>query len=107
MGHAAYAAPALQFDEDGFIVDPNTWTEDIAEWLAHEAGIEPLTDDHWRIIHHLRERYLRLGALPVARLVCRANGLERNSIRTLFQGCRLAWRISGLPNPGEEAKAYM
>jgi hypothetical protein len=25
----------------------------------------------------------------------------------LFSDCRSLWRIAGLPNPGEEAKAYM
>jgi tRNA 2-thiouridine synthesizing protein E len=39
--------------------------------------------------------------------VCRTHDLDRNAIKNLFGGCRQAWRIAGLPNPGEEAKAYM
>lgn len=107
MGHPAYAEASPEFDENGFLVDPQTWDEQLAEWLARVDGIGPLSEQHWRIIWHLREHYERFGSFPVARLVCRANHLERHSIQTLFSGCREAWRISGLPDPGEEAKAYM
>jgi len=107
MGHALRAEPPLDFDEDGFLTDPYLWNEEVAKRIAEEDGIGDLTDAHWQIIRYLREHYLRFGSLPVMRLVCRANHLKRDSVRTLFNGCREAWRISGLPNPGEEAKAYM
>ena len=107
MGYALRAEPRDQFDEDGFLTDPHAWDEEMAEWIARENGIETLTDSHWRVIRYIRDHYLRFGSLPVARLVCRANHLQRDSIKTLFHGCREAWRVAGLPNPGEEAKAYM
>ena len=106
MGFPVQAELSPQFDENGFLLDPRAWDERTAERIARADGIGPLTDRHWRIIRHLRERYERFGSLPVARLVCRANHLERHSIQTLFNGCREAWRVSGLPDPGEEAKAY-
>jgi len=28
-------------------------------------------------------------------------------VQHLFGGCRSAWRLAGLPNPGEEALSYM
>ena len=106
MGEPAYAELSQQFDADGFLENPQTWSREVAESIARMDGIGPLTDRHWRIIRHLRERYERFGALPVARLVCRANHLDRHSIERLFGGCREAWRVAGLPDPGEEAKAY-
>jgi tRNA 2-thiouridine synthesizing protein E len=33
--------------------------------------------------------------------------LGKYAVDRLFGGCREAWRIAGLPNPGEEAKSYM
>ena len=107
MGHAVQAESRPQFDEEGFLTDPNVWDEELAEWIAQTDGIDPLTEKHWQVIRYLREHYMKFGSLPVARLVCRANKLEKNSIRTLFHGCREAWRVAGLPDPGEEAKAYM
>jgi len=45
--------------------------------------------------------------LPSLRRVCRATGLSRDEVHDLFGGCLPVWRIAGLPNPGEEAKAYL
>jgi dissimilatory sulfite reductase related protein len=95
------------FDEDGFLVDEDAWSPDLAEALASEAGIDGLGATQWTVIRLVRDRYFSLGALPVMRLVCRAAGLDPRDAHRLFSSCRSLWRIAGLPNPGEEAKAYM
>jgi dissimilatory sulfite reductase related protein len=74
--------------------------------VAEFDGVAPLTDTHWKVIHHIRERFFRVGGVPAMRLVCRATGLSKPHLQHLFGGCRTIWRIAGLPNPGEEAKAY-
>ena len=94
------------FDPDGFLADPSVWTHNLAAQIAEFDGLAPLTDSHWKVIQHVRERFFRVGGLPVMRLVCRATGVPRAEIRRLFGDCRTIWRIAGLPNPGEEAKAY-
>jgi dissimilatory sulfite reductase related protein len=99
-------APAV-FDEDGFVADAEHWTADLAEDIAGSEGVAELTAKHWEIIHLVRHRYFTLGALPVMRLVCRAAHLDPLTAHRLFSSCRSLWRIAGLPNPGEEAKAYM
>jgi tRNA 2-thiouridine synthesizing protein E len=98
---------ALAFDEDGFLVDPDAWTREVARQIASTDGVGQLTPDHWAVIFDLRERYLKAGALPVMSHICRVHHLKRGAINELFGGCRRAWRIAGLPNPGEEAKTYM
>jgi len=103
--HSHRASPL--FDEDGFLIDPNHWTEELASELAAAAGIPQLNDAHWRVIHFIRERHLRCGALPPMRIICRQLGTERDAVKGLFGGCRQLWSIAGLPNPGEEAKTYM
>ncbi|MBI3153912.1 MAG: TusE/DsrC/DsvC family sulfur relay protein [Burkholderiales bacterium] len=95
------------FDERSNLVDTGRWDPALAEALACEAGIEQLGPEHWRAIEHVRGKYHALGSLPVMRLVCRAAGIEPGSAQTLFRGCASLWRIAGLPNPGEEALAYM
>ena len=94
------------FDEDGFLLDAETWNEDLAAHIAGFDGIGPLTDKHWRVIEHLRDHFSRLGGVPAMRLVCRANGISRMQMHELFGNCRAIWRIAGLPNPGEEARSY-
>jgi tRNA 2-thiouridine synthesizing protein E len=95
------------FDEDGFIIDHSLWNEQLAPAIAAQEGIAELTETHWRVIDHIRGKFLRLGALPTMRLVCRETALSRVQLHNLFGGCRSIWRIAGLPNPGEEAKAYL
>ena len=96
----------VTFDEDGFLVDGSTWTDALATQIAEMDGVAPLTAHHWKVIRHVRERYFRVGGVPAMRLVCRATGVSKNDIHHLFGGCRSIWRVAGLPNPGEEAKAY-
>lgn len=115
MSPAAYSGLAsahptlsgLLFDEDGFLVDPATWTREAARQIAAADGVGRLTPDHWAIIFDLRERYLKSGSLPVMSHICRVHHLKRGAVNELFGGCRRAWRVAGLPNPGEEAKTYM
>ena len=95
------------FDADGFLVDALDWSPAMAEALARADGIDKVGAMHWKVIHLVRERYFSLGALPVMRLVCRAAGLDPRQAHHLFSSCRSLWRIAGLPNPGEEAIAYM
>jgi len=102
-----FMEPVLLFDEDGFLVDFTQWNEALAQRIARREGIAHLDEPHWRLVRHVRERFLALGGLPSLRRVCRATGLSREEVHDLFGGCLPVWRIAGLPNPGEEAKAYM
>jgi|WetSurSiteA1Bulk_404760.scaffolds.fasta_scaffold202421_1 TusE/DsrC/DsvC family sulfur relay protein len=98
---------SVDFDEDGFLTDAHRWTKQTARMIAESDGVGPLGPDHWAIIFYLREHHLTYGSLPPMSQVCRTHHLDRNAVQRLFGGCRQAWRIAGLPNPGEEAKAYM
>jgi dissimilatory sulfite reductase related protein len=102
-----FVEPVFLFDEDGFLVDLGQWNEALAQRIAQREGIVRLDEPHWRLIRHVRERFLALGGLPSLRRVCRATGLSRDEVHDLFGGCLPVWRIAGLPNPGEEAKTYM
>lgn len=104
---ACFGSPALDFDEDGFLPDAQRWSKQTARMIAEMDGIGPLGPDHWAILFYLREHHLTYGSLPPMSQVCRTHHLDRNAVVRLFGGCRQAWRIAGLPNPGEEAKAYM
>ncbi len=102
-GHTA--APV--FDEDGLLKDPATWTEALARDIARREGIGELSQDHWRVIRSLREHYAKFAVVPAMSQVCRVHGHDRQWVHDLFHTCLQAWRVAGLPNPGEEAKAYL
>ncbi len=97
-----------QFDADGFIIDPDLWSEDMAQLIARTDGIGELTTEHWRVIQYLREHFFRNHTIPVMRHVCRVTHQDKHCVTNLFgKDIKEAWRVAGLPNPGEEAKAYM
>jgi len=98
---------ALQFDEDGFLINTDAWSRETARLLAEMDGVGDLGTNHWAVIEYLREMHLKSGGLPVMSRVCRSLSLGRHGVHRLFGSCRKAWRIAGLPNPGEEAKTYM
>jgi tRNA 2-thiouridine synthesizing protein E len=100
-------SPSLLFDGEGYLIDHQLWTEQLARDLAQQEGVGELSQQHWQLLRHIRERYLSLGALPNMRLVCRATGIPRWKVHNLFGSCLSIWRIAGLPDPGEEAKAYL
>ncbi len=99
--------PAFPFDDDGFLIRSEEWSPDLARELADATGLAPLTELHWRTIDFIRDKYLRLGALPPMGSLCRRLGLHPGQVKQLFGSCRQLWTIAGLPNPGEEAKTYM
>jgi TusE/DsrC/DsvC family sulfur relay protein len=97
----------VQFDEDGLLVVPGLWNERLAMEIARQHDIGELTEAHWKVIHSLRQHYERFGAPPAMIQICRIHGQDRHWVHDLFHTCLNAWRVAGLPNPGEEAKAYL
>lgn len=91
----------------GMECDSGKWDEMIAERLAEREGIPELTDEHWRLLCFLREHYIQYGAAPPMHVACSHNHMEPHCESRLFHGAREAWHIAGLPDPGEEAMAYM
>ncbi len=96
-----------QFDDDGLLNDARSWNVELAQQIAYHHDIGTLTDDHWQIIHALREHYQRFGVAPAMQNICHDLGRGRFWIHDLFHTCLNAWRVAGLPNPGEEAKTYL
>ena len=43
-------------DDQGYLVYPEQWDETVARSLADQYGIE-LGDEHWKILHFIRDYY--------------------------------------------------
>jgi dissimilatory sulfite reductase related protein len=89
------------FDEEGFLMNPESWTETIAETLATETGLPSLTDRQWAMIYFLRGFYLANGRAPLNRDIKKQTGLSLLELERLFPGGirHGARRLAGLPNP--------
>ena len=64
MTAATLAGISVELDAEGFLVDPSTWTEELAAELARESGIPELTPRHWQVVNYMRTTYLETGQAP-------------------------------------------
>ncbi len=91
----------IEIDEDGFIVDPDQWNEDVAKYFAQVEGINELTDDHWKVINYLRDYYKQFQIAPMIRKLCKETGCSLKYIYELFPTgpAKGACKLAGLPKP--------
>jgi tRNA 2-thiouridine synthesizing protein E len=99
--------PVPDLDEYGLLVDAQQWNESVAHALAQLNDVGPLTEAHWRFIRALRSYYIKYRFPPAMSLICRKEGMDSHCVQRLFCTCLNAWRVAGLPDPGEEAKSYL
>jgi tRNA 2-thiouridine synthesizing protein E len=95
------AGREIIFDQYGYIQNPFMWSEDVARHLAREAGIENLTEHHWRVLRFVRNYYLEEGKEPVNHKVKLGTDMSIKEIMELFpEGiARGVKRLAGLPKP--------
>lgn len=87
-------------DAQGFLVSPDNWDEAFSVHKAVELKMpEPMTGEHWRVIHYLREQYARKREVPVVYDTCNAFNMEIEDLENLFPDGyhRGAVKIAGLP----------
>ena len=94
-------------DDEGFLLDPDDWSPDLAQAIAHEAG-QTLGDEHWQIIDYIRDAYARTQTVPEARkLLGFMRGIwgeERGTRRYLYRLFptgygQTACKIAGMRKP--------
>lgn len=94
-------------DKEGYLENLDDWSENIAMHIAHTETLT-LTQDHWDVIHLLRQFYHEFELSPAMRPLVKYVGLhlgkdKGNSIYllTLFppSPAKIASKIAGLPRP--------
>jgi len=45
------------FDEYGYLVLQEGWSEQLAAQIAEEEGVGPLTEEHWRVLNYVRGNF--------------------------------------------------
>ncbi len=92
----------VQTDDDGFLLDPDDWTKDIALQIAKSEDLE-LTEERWNLIHIIRDYYYEHSAVPELRKILKQLKTDigpekatRKYVYALFpygygqQGCKIA-----------------
>lgn len=107
MNHLLQGTVGRVFDADGFFIDPGLWNEALAHHIAHADGMGQLNGSQLELLQTLRREFKKHGSVTALSHICHLNGQSADCMQKMFPSPREAWRIAGLPNPGEEAKAYM
>lgn len=97
----------IETTEAGYLVDPNDWTEEVAQVIANEEGLGELTEKHWDIINYLRDEYFNNnGHQPMERIIQKAMAekwgekkLSSKDLYTLFPRApsKQGLKVAGLP----------
>jgi len=91
----------LHIDGDGFLQDPQLWSDEVAAEFARMDGTGELTPKHWEIINYIRDFWKESDMAPTVRSLCKQSGLKLQELYGLFPKgpARCACRIAGLPKP--------
>ncbi len=95
------AGVQVDLNDEGFMTNPDQWTEEIAVELAKEEDIQELTDGHWKIIKFMRSDYKEKGQAPTVRRMNKVGGIPTKELYDLFPKgpAKKAAKISGLGKP--------
>lgn len=94
-------------DAEGFLVNLDDWSEEVAQVLADEDGIT-LSAEHWRVIHAVRAFHQTFETSPGMRQLNKWLKTQGNedlassiALLKLFPGspAKHVARVAGLPKP--------
>ncbi|MEZ4370163.1 MAG: TusE/DsrC/DsvC family sulfur relay protein [Polyangiaceae bacterium] len=91
----------VQFDANGFLADPSSWTPELAAAIASAEGVPELTERHWQAVNWARNDFLTQGQSPNIRRLTTGSGVPTKELYSLFPrapGMTVA-RIAGIPKP--------
>ena len=96
----------VEFNQQGFLSDFHTWSEEVAQAMADEQGLE-LTDCHWEVIKFMRGFFEDFETPPSPKQIIADCGqaitgsvkCRQKDLKALFPngGCKQACQLAGLP----------
>jgi tRNA 2-thiouridine synthesizing protein E len=101
MATATIASKTVEVTDEGFLVNPEDWSEEMAQELARNEGILELTELHWKVIRFMRDDFKERGQIPTIRRIKNAGGVPIKDVYRLFPNgpAKKAAKISGLGKP--------
>ena len=101
MNEIKCAGKNIKLDADGFLMDEEDWTEDVARALAEREGVEDLTTERMEIVKFMRGYYKKFHAFPILNYVCKNIHQPRECVSEEFINPEKAWKIAGLPKKSD------
>jgi tRNA 2-thiouridine synthesizing protein E len=99
MEKKEFAGVMIDVNEEGYMTNPDQWTEEIAKAIALEEGIE-LNEQHFAVLDFIRKR-VNAGDSLTIRSINKSGVVDTKTFYQLFPGAPLkkATKIAGVPKP--------
>ena len=97
----------IETDKEGYLKIQSDWSEQLAETISQHENIE-LNDNHWEVVHFVRNFYLEFNTSPAIRMLVKAMakqlGADKGNSKYLYKlfpkgPAKQATKIAGLPKP--------
>jgi dissimilatory sulfite reductase related protein len=91
----------IEVDDEGFLVNPADWTEEVAKAFAEADNVSELTEEHWKVINYLRDYFNEFALAPMIRKLCKDTGCPLKKMYELFPSgpAKGACKVAGLTKP--------
>jgi len=100
MSTTTIAGHEVEVNEEGFMTRPEQWSDELGAELARLIGVD-MSEEHWKLVHFLREDYSKQGETATLRRVSLQTGLPVKQLFTMFPGkpAKKMSYVAGLPKP--------
>lgn len=101
MTTKTYGGKPIEVNDEGYLLNSNEWTEEVAKAIAEEEGIAALGPEHWKVIFYMRKAFAEHGDGPSIRQLTKESGVDTKMLYQLFPKgpAKKAARIAGIPKP--------
>ncbi len=100
MPTTTIAGHEIEVNEEGFLANPDVWSQELGVEFARLIGVE-MTDEHWKLVTFLRQDYQEKGETPTLRRTSLQTGLPVKQLFALFPGkpAKKMSYVAGVPKP--------
>lgn len=98
---------SYETDEEGYLANIGEWSNALAIAMAKQDGCD-MTENHWQVVHFLREYYAQYQIAPAVRVLTksigRRLGKDKGNSKYLYElfpygPAKQACKYAGLPKP--------
>lgn len=101
-----FEGKTIETNDQGYLVNLDAWSQDMARAMARAESIDDLTERHWDVINYLRDEYFNnRESQPNTRAIIKAMSdqwgekIKQGDLYALFplDPSKQGGRIAGLP----------
>ena len=108
MPNFEFKGKSYEVDKEGYLQNPEDWSNGLAEEIAKTEGVE-MTKEHWDVVNFLKDYYKEYQIAPMIKIIikemARMFGTKKGNNEYLYELFpvksikQTVCKIAGLPKP--------